>query len=235
MRAVFADGTHSEWGDGLIGADGIRSAVREATLADGAPVYRGYVAWRGVAEFASSGADGEIVGESWGRGMRFGFIPRGLGRGGWWATANKPGRQGQATCAETQGQWKKEILARFGKWHAPIPKLLETTPESAILCNAIMDRAPPKVPRAWGEGPITLLGDAAHPTTPNMGQGACMAIEDGAVLARAVAEMPDMAAAFRAYERARLARTAKIVRESLKLGGAGAVGEWPRVRCGTGW
>ncbi|HVT81931.1 MAG TPA: FAD-dependent monooxygenase, partial [Phycisphaerae bacterium] len=223
VRALFADGSHTEWADGLIGADGIRSAVREATLADGAPTYRGYVAWRGVADFPSAGTGGEIVGETWGRGQRFGFIPLGKGRAGWWATANKPGHQRQNTCAETQAQWKKELRARFGTWHAPIPKLLEETPESAILCNAIMDRTPPKVARPWGEGPLTLLGDAAHPTTPNLGQGACMAIEDAAVLAHAMAEIPDIAAAFRAYERARYARTAKIARESLKLG---AIGQW---------
>jgi 2-polyprenyl-6-methoxyphenol hydroxylase-like FAD-dependent oxidoreductase len=223
VRALFADGTHSEWADGLIAADGIRSTVREALLADGAPIYRGYVAWRGVADYPSAGTGGDIVGESWGRGERFGFIPLGKGRAGWWATANKPGVAGQNTCAQTQAEWKKEILTRFGHWHAPIPKLLEATPESAILCNAIMDRAPPAPGRPWGEGPMTLLGDAAHPTTPNLGQGACMAIEDAAVVAHALAEIPDISAAFRAYEQTRVARTARIVRESLKLG---SLGQW---------
>ncbi len=220
VRAVFVDGTFSEWADGLIGADGIRSVFREATLRDGKPTYRGYVAWRGVAEFEPGV---EIVGESWGRGERFGFIPLGCGRVGWWATANKPGDEGQKTCGLSQAQWKRELLDRFEEWHAPIGKLLHATPEIAILCNAIMDRTPPKAPRAWGDGPLTLLGDAAHPTTPNLGQGACMAIEDAAVVAHALATVPDVAQAFRAYERARFARTARIVRDSRKMG---AMGQW---------
>lgn len=221
MRAVFADGTFSEWADGVVGADGIRSVLREFTLRDGTPTYRGYVAWRGVAEFEPGQ---EIVGESWGRGQRFGFIPLGCGRTGWWATANKPGPEGQKTCGLSQAQWKRELRVRFAAWHEPIGKLLAATPEAAFLCNAIMDRTPPKVPRAWGDGPMTLLGDAAHPTTPNLGHGACLAIEDAAVLAHAVAaHATDMTRAFRAYERARFARTADIVRQSRKMG---ALGQW---------
>ena len=84
VRAHFADGSESPWYDGLVGADGMRSAVRGQLLNDGEPRYRGYIAWRGVATFPSDG----VVGESWGRGQRFGFIPLGRERVGWWATAN---------------------------------------------------------------------------------------------------------------------------------------------------
>src|SRR5262249_50724391 len=159
-----------------------------------------------------------IVGETWGRGRRFGFIPLGGGRVGWWATANKPGAEGQNTCLRSREQWKEELLELFAGWHQPIPALLEATPPEAMLCNAIMDR--PVFPAAksqarWGNGPITLLGDAAHPTTPNLGQGACMAIEDAAVLAHAVAAVPSVEAGFRVYEATRMKRTAMIVRESL--------------------
>lgn len=227
VRAVFSDGTMSDWVDGVVGADGIRSTMREVTLRDGLPLYRGYVAWRGVAHFDP---EEEVVGETWGCGQRFGFIPLGQGRVGWWATANKPGRQGQETCAQTREEWKQELLVRFRGWHAPIEKLLQSTPVSAILCNAILDRVPPKPPRPWGEGPMTLLGDAAHPTTPNLGQGACMAIEDAAVLAHAVGTIPSLETAFRVYEETRFERTARIVRESLKFG---RMGQWEnRLMCG---
>jgi 2-polyprenyl-6-methoxyphenol hydroxylase-like FAD-dependent oxidoreductase len=70
---------------------------------------------------------------------------------------------------------------------------------------------------------MTLLGDAAHPMTPNLGQGACSAIEDAAVLAHAVAACPSVEAAFRIYEKTRHARTAMIVRDSLKVG---KMGQW---------
>jgi len=128
-------------------------------------------------------------------------------------------------------QWKQELLARFKGWHQPIERLLESTPESAILCNAILDREPPNPPKPWGKGPMTLLGDAAHPTTPNLGQGACMAIEDAAVLGQAVGSIPSVETAFRVYERTRFARTAMIVRESLKFG---KMGQWEnKLACGV--
>lgn len=226
VRAVFDDGTFSDWVDGLIGADGIRSTLRDVTLRDGAPTYRGYVAWRGVAAFDTALPEDRIVGETWGRGQRFGFIPLGPGRVGWWATVNKPGNQGQITCGQSPGEWKRELRQRFRQWRTPIPQVLAATEESGLLCNAIMDRVPPRLPQPWGDGPITLLGDAAHATTPNLGQGACMAIEDGAVMAQALAAIPDIAAAFRVYEMTRFQRTAVIVRDSLKLG---ALGQWENV------
>ncbi|HEY4330786.1 MAG TPA: FAD-dependent monooxygenase [Phycisphaerae bacterium] len=226
IRATFSDGTTSDWADGLIAADGIRSILREATLHDGPPIYRGYIAWRGVATFESP----DIVGESWGpRGQRFGFIPLGRGRIGWWATANKPGNTSAETCAHSQAEWKRELIQRYAGWHHPIPQVIESTPEPAIICNPIMDRVPIK--RPWGQGPMTLLGDAAHPTTPNLGQGACMAIEDAAVVAHALAGIPDIAQAFRVYESTRFSRTARIMRESLKLG---ALGQWNSpLACGV--
>jgi 2-polyprenyl-6-methoxyphenol hydroxylase-like FAD-dependent oxidoreductase len=226
VRALFSDGTSSDWADGIVGADGIRSTLRESILKDGTPLYRGYIAWRGVAHFDS---EEEIVGETWGCGQRFGFIPLGSGRVGWWATANKTSAQSQETCARSREDWKKELLQRFKSWHPPIERLLESTAADAILCTPILDREPPNPPKPWGTGPITLLGDAAHPTTPNLGQGACMAIEDAAVLAQAVASIPSIEQAFRVYERTRFTRTAMIVRESLKFG---KMGQWEnRLAC----
>ncbi len=193
VRAKFSDGTFSEWADGLVGADGIHSFVREQILGDGPPIYRGYVAWRGVAEFNSGE---EMVGETWGNGERFGFIPLGGGRVGWWATANKSEAQAGELCRQTPASWKEELLRRFNSWHTPIREVLERTVDSALLCNAICDREPLQGTAGWGKGIVTLMGDAAHPTTPNLGQGGCMAIEDAAVLAHAVAAIPSVEGAF---------------------------------------
>ncbi len=214
VRARFADGSFSEWGDGLVGADGIRSVVRRETLGDGETIYRGYVAWRGVAEFESNDA----IGETWGCGRRFGFIPVGNGRVAWWAAAND--RAPEETLKRGPVAWKAEVLKLFGGWHSPIRAVVEATPGDAVLCNAICDREP--VAR-WGDGAVTLLGDAAHPMTPNLGQGACMAIEDAAVLAQAVDAIPGAETAFRVYEATRAERTALVVRESLKFG---RMGQW---------
>jgi len=221
VRAEFADGTKSEWGEGLVGADGIHSRVRALTLNDGPPTYRGYVAWRGVA--TNFQWKEEMVGQTDGRGQRFGFIPLGRRGIGWWAAVNKSQAEADQACARSQAEWKKEVLGRYQGWHAPIPQLLEATPESAYLCNAIMDRPVVAAFSPWGEGAVTLLGDAAHPMTPNLGQGACMAIEDAAVLAHALASMPEVGCAFRAYERTRFARTSHVTQQSLEMG---RVGQW---------
>jgi 2-polyprenyl-6-methoxyphenol hydroxylase-like FAD-dependent oxidoreductase len=114
-------------------------------------------------------------------------------------------------------------MARFGAWHDPIPALIEATAEERVLRNEIYDRAPAK---RWGRGRVTLLGDAAHPMAPDLGQGACMAIEDAWSLALRVRETRgDVASALREYERKRRKRTASMVRQSRLYGWAG---QWER-------
>jgi 2-polyprenyl-6-methoxyphenol hydroxylase-like FAD-dependent oxidoreductase len=90
------------------------------------------------------------------------------------------------------------------------------TDERAILHTDIYDRDPLK--ERWGEGRISLLGDAAHPMTPDLGQGACQAIEDAVVLAKRLSEESDPASALRHYESQRTRRVAVIVQRSRRLG-----------------
>ena len=90
------------------------------------------------------------------------------------------------------------------------------TDERAILHTDIYDRDPLK--ERWGEGRISLLGDAAHPMTPDLGQGACQAIEDAVVLAKRLSEESDPASALRDYESQRTRRVAVIVQRSRRLG-----------------
>lgn len=199
----------------LIGADGLWSAVRGHVRGAERPVYRGYPVWRGVAETGS--VEWPLLTETLGYGQRFGIVPIGGGRVAWWAAANEP----ENAPDEASGR-KGSLLRRFRDWHAPIPQLIGATPESDILKNGTYDRPPV---RRWGRGRVTLLGDAAHPTTPNLGQGACMAIEDAAVLAACLARDGDVPSALRAYESRRYRRTAYITRQSLQYG---RVGQWHR-------
>ena len=102
----------------------------------------------------------------------------------------------------------------YRDWHAPIPQLVAATDPSRVLRTELFDRPPADV---WGRGPVTLLGDAAHPMTPNLGQGGCQAIEDAWVLARELARDPSPAG-LRRYEAARMPRTRRFVVESWRFG-----------------
>jgi 2-polyprenyl-6-methoxyphenol hydroxylase-like FAD-dependent oxidoreductase len=98
--------------------------------------------------------------------------------------------------------------------------LIDATDPAEMFGRDGADRKP--VDR-WGDGRVTLLGDAAHPMTPNLGQGACQAIEDAVVLARCLKEAPDPVSALREYERRRIERTAYVVKRAWQIG---AVGRW---------
>lgn len=197
------------FGAALVGADGLRSVVRREIVKDGEPDYAGYTSWRGVTGRGSLWPAGEMS-ESWGAGARFGLVSIDGDRLYWFATANVP--------PGGQDAGKAGLFDRFGRWHDPIPAVIEATPEDAILRTDIADRDP--IDR-WSEGRMTLLGDAAHPMTPNLGQGGCQAIEDAVVLDLCLSATDDCAAAFKDYEQRRLARTARVVREARRFGRMG--------------
>jgi 2-polyprenyl-6-methoxyphenol hydroxylase-like FAD-dependent oxidoreductase len=221
VEAVFADGTRAR-GDLLVGADGLHSMVRVRLHGDGPPRYAGYTAWRAVVPFDAARLR---PGESWGRGARFGHAPLPAGRVYMFATRNAPaGERGP-------GGERAELLRSFGDWHDPIPALLDAVREEDLLRNDIYDRP---VLRRWGRGRVTLLGDAAHPMTPNLGQGACQALEDAVVLARHLSGGAGAEPALRAYEAERAPRANAFVTRSRQ---AGAVGQWSHplaVRLRTG-
>lgn len=196
--------------DALIGADGLRSAVRAGRFGERPPIYSGYVGWRGVCPTIPSAYQGEYLSESWAEGKRFGISPMGNGRCYWYATANSMPVQ---TCA-TENR-RAELLRLFGHWHDPISALIEATPIENILLNDIYDRSPQ---HPWSDRAVTLLGDAAHPMTPNLGQGACFALEDAWVLAGYIEQSADFTSAFARYEGSRCRRADSIQRRSRWLG-----------------
>ena len=211
VTARFADGGEVE-ADGLVGADGVGSVVREHLHGKQSPIYRGYTIWRGIARRAGAGEKGHIS-ETWGSGRRFGIMPMGGGLVCWYATHNGP----PARPDGPDGR-KREIQGLFAGWHRPVEDLIEATDPRLILKNDARDRLPLQ---GWGKGAVTLLGDAAHPITPNVGQGACMAIEDAACLAKCWEAETDVSRALRAYEQAREGRTAFVARQSNRIGAIG--------------
>jgi len=214
VRLRFKSGLRKEC-DAVIGADGIRSRVRTELFGHSAPVYRGYTIWRGIARYSGPAARPGYNSETWGAGHRFGILATGSDRYTWYATANVPENDYDAPCGR-----KRELLEMFDRWHQPVPQLIEATGDSAILKNPAYDRAPMT---SWGYGAVTLLGDAAHPCTPNLGQAGCMALEDALVLAKCVEQQATLEAAFRRYESLRLTRTRHIQQRSLLMG---FIGQW---------
>lgn len=209
---VHFENGESDSADALIGADGIHSVVRKQMFPEIQLRYSGYTAWRGVVETENEAVLG-LTSESWGRGARFGIVRVNKKRIYWFATHNQPLGENA-----TGDQKKSKLLEIFNKWHPPIDHLLDSTPAESILQNDICDIAPFA---SWTNGHVTLLGDAAHPTTPNMGQGACMAMESAYVLARALHEEADYRSAFTRYERERHSRTAWITNTSWLIGKGG--------------
>lgn len=208
----FEDGSEVE-AELVVGADGLHSAIRKQLTGDArAPEYSGYTSWRGVTD-ALCGATPAQLSESWGRGSRFGIAPVGRGRVYWFAVANAPAGERDA------GDPRPMLLERYGAWHPPIRALIEGTPAERIVRTDIADR--PAL-TGWSRGRVALLGDAAHPMTPNLGQGGCQAIEDAVVLSGALAAYAKLPNALADYERIRVARANRIVRDSRRLGALAA-------------
>ena len=198
--------------DLVVGADGLRSVVRAHLLGEDPPRYRGYTAWRGVAPPGTARLDG--ASELWGRGERFGLMPARDARVVWYASANVPeGSRG------LDGE-REELLGRFGAWPDPIPAVLQAMPEERIVRNDVYDRP---VTRRWVSRQVALLGDAAHPMTPDLGQGACQAIVDAWVLADSIRRGDNTKDALEEYERRRW-RTAAIATVFART--LGRVGQW---------
>jgi 2-polyprenyl-6-methoxyphenol hydroxylase-like FAD-dependent oxidoreductase len=202
--AILETGERIE-ADFLIGADGINSVIRAQLHGNESPRYEGATCWRGICR-ASELLPARTSLLALGPGTQFGACPTGPGQVYWFLAKNAP----RGTV-----QTKADALAACRGWAAPVLDFIQATPEEAIVQNDILDRKPLKL---WGRGEVTLLGDAAHASTPNLGQGACQALEDAVTLADAVRTNPNVEDALRTYERLRIPRTTAIVNDSWRAG-----------------
>jgi 2-polyprenyl-6-methoxyphenol hydroxylase-like FAD-dependent oxidoreductase len=210
---ILLDDADPVVGDIVIGADGIRSTVRRSLFGEEPLRYGGHRAWRAGTRIDHERVRDRFV-EVWGVGGGFGFGPAGTGRVYWYCFEAVP--EG----APAPKRPRDEFLRRYGGWFDPIPALIESTEPSVIEPTFTYDRAPR---RTWGRGRVTLLGDAAHPMNPNIGQGAAQALEDAVVLGLCVAESNDPEQSLREYERRRIRRANAVVRASRQAGRAAEV------------
>ena len=195
-------------GDALIGADGLRSTVRSELFSEKPPIFRNFTTWRGLTNYIPDTYCPGYIKEFLGQGKGFGFMMLGKGRMYWYAAALAPESQPDAPIVR-----KKELENIFQDWLNSIPELIAATDETDIIKTDLYDRVP-ALP--WSQKNITLLGDASHPTLPNLGQGACMALEDVLIVTKCLVESSSPAVAFQNYESQRFPRTKSIVEQSLR-------------------
>lgn len=198
--------------DLVVAADGIGSRTRGRLFPrHPGPRYSGSTVVRAITdEPVEAGTDFELT---WGAGAEFGHIAFADGRAEWHAVLTAPpGLRHRDTLAV--------LRRRFDRWHDPIPQLLEATRPGAVLHHDVHELATP-LPR-FAVGRIALLGDAAHAMTPNLGQGACQALEDAAVLAAALATAPHVGAGLARYDAERRPRSQAVARAARQAGRLGA-------------
>ena len=201
-RLHFDDGT-SEYAEILIGADGIHSKIRNHIFPNESLRDSQQRCWRGICELPPNFNYDQTAYEAWGKGRRFGFVRINKDKIYWFAVIN-------------DSLLKEEHLTlTFKSFHPDILNMIRLTPKESINFNEIFDLKP--IPQ-WHLGNICLLGDAAHATTPNMGQGACQAVEDAFIIGKLFQSNKNPAEVFKIYESLRKKKAHFIVNNSWTLG-----------------
>lgn len=208
----FNDGTVAH-ADHMIAADGIHSVARKKLLGHDVERYAGYTCWRGVTDSLPPGFNPDETSETWGQGVRAGVVPLTKDRVYWFVCLNAAANDPMMRSLQPT-----DLLAFVGDFHAPVPELIKRT--TKVIWNDIVDIEPIS---QFAFGKVVLIGDAAHATTPNMGQGACMAIEDAVILANLIETSNTPEEAFQLFEQKRIRRTTKIVNDSWQIG---KVAQW---------
>ena len=205
VRITLADGSTRETA-AVIGADGTGSMVARHLNGPLRQRYVGYTAWRGIARYD---LDVELAGETVGPGTQFGHVPLGDGDTYWFGTERRP------EASPSPGGELTHLRSKYGRWADPIPALLAATEEARVWRHDLYDR---ETARQWSRGPVVLVGDAAHPMRPHLGQGGCQGLEDAATLGHCVGRAGELPEAFRRFVALRRPRADAVVREARLLG-----------------
>jgi 2-polyprenyl-6-methoxyphenol hydroxylase-like FAD-dependent oxidoreductase len=203
----FQDGTIHET-DYLIAAEGIHSVVRKYLLPDSKPRYAGYTSWRGVIN--NSNLEIKEGSETLGTKGRVGIVPLSGNKIYWFACVNT-----SAYNTTMKNYTIQDLLKQFEGYHHTVEAILKATKNENLIWTDINDLKPIN---RYAFNNILLIGDAAHATTPNLGQGACQAIEDAVILAAEIKNNSNITIAFKKFEQRRMKRIRWIVNTSWRFG-----------------
>jgi salicylate hydroxylase len=200
---IYFDAASKVSADLLIGTDGINSAIREVLIGDGKPRYLGSMSWRAVIkcnqQILTPGELGFVKGNK-----EFMYLLNvGDGYISWLYRQLSP----DCTLSQNVAGVKSRVLYQLAEWGESLRSLVEATPEQQILEGPICDRLPLN---CWSQGRVTLLGDAAHPMAPALGQGANSTFEDAYELALCFSQASSIQEALATYEQRRIPRTQLI-------------------------
>ncbi|MDY7007458.1 MAG: FAD-dependent monooxygenase [Cyanobacteriota bacterium] len=197
--------------DLVVGADGIKSAVRQKLIGDGEPRYLGRMSWRGILKYSHELLGANEVTTMTAPPKNFTLMDVGDGYIFWGATILCVDDSSSGNAADI----KSRLLKEFGESASPVPEMIEATDAEIIVERPIWDRQPLS---SWSKGRVTLLGDAAHPMSPSIGQGANTAFEDGYELSEYLSNAPNLEAALALYDESRIERTQIIQARSAFAG-----------------
>ncbi|MGH2933600.1 MAG: FAD-dependent monooxygenase [Gaiellaceae bacterium] len=200
----------------LIGADGIWSVVRKHLLGDVAPRYAGLTMWRAIVEVDAADMPAVDFTAWWGPAAKLVYFRSGPTRLSWEAIVAS-----DADGRDVPGDSKRAVLERFAAFCDQGLQIVDSTDPRDIFRTDVYDRPPDD---HWGAGRVTLLGDAAHPMTFAVGQGAAQALEDGLAIADHLSTAGDVEAGLRAYEGERRARSSRFQNLAWTLAAAAPVG-----------
>ena len=208
----FEDGDEAK-GRFLIGSDGIHSAVRDNYIQQVRLRRSGAMCWRGVADLQVEPRFKKAIIEAWAQGIRFGFSEVQDGKIDWFAV-----KLMDRNLVPTGIALKEMLLDSFRSFSYPVREIISATVQDTIITTELTDFD--RLPR-WDKGNVCLIGDAAHASTPYMGQGGCQGVEDAYALALCMAEEADIQKAFYKLQQLRKARAEFIVKNSRIMGKVG--------------